>query len=222
MASTRKNLSWSRASQTQIDAYTVSLEEKLQAVQLPPSLNCTDPHCKDPKHSKERDSIVLDLLCAMVEASHSTLPLYGGKGGGRRDGVRGTVIPGWNELVAPYQKEAKYWHNAWLHEGRPSTGWLHQTLVKKRSQYHYAIRRARRRSDLTRAEQLFEASMQGDCNLLAEMKKIRCGGPSRRPDLPDTVALMRLSTSSEQSMKHSTIVLKLSLRCLSYLLKYRD
>ena len=30
--------------------------------------------------------------------------------------------------------------------------------------------------------------MQGDCNLLAEIKKIRCGGPSRKPDLPDTVA----------------------------------
>ena len=60
-------------------------------------------------------------------------------------------------------------------------------MVRKRSQYHYAIRRARGRADLTRAEHLFEASLQGDCNLLAEMKKIRCGG-SGNSDLPDTVA----------------------------------
>ena len=61
-------------------------------------------------------------------------------------------------------------------------------MVKKRSQYHYAIRRNRRKSDLTRAQCLFEASMQGDCQLLAEMKKIRCGGTSSGQDLPDTVA----------------------------------
>ena len=90
--------------------------------------------------------------------------------------------------MAPYQKEARYWHDVWLQEGRPSTGWLHGLMVKKRTQYHYAIRRARRKSDLTRAEQLFEASLQGDCNLLAEMKKIRCGGSGRLADLPDEVA----------------------------------
>ena len=55
-------------------------------------------------------------------------------------------------------------------------------------QYHYAIRRLRRMSDLIRVETLFEASLQGDCNLLAEMKNIRCGGSGRQSDLPDTVA----------------------------------
>ena len=60
-------------------------------------------------------------------------------------------------------------------------------MVRKRSQYHYAIRRARGRADLTRAEHLFEASLQGDCKLLAEMKKIRCGGSKNHSELPDSV-----------------------------------
>ena len=186
--SSLKRPSWSKASQTNVDAYTAGVQERLTALQLPPSLTCRDPHCKDPKHSEDRDSIVLDMLCAIVETSYTTLPLYGGKGGGRQHDSHGTAFPGWNEFVAPFQQEARYWHAVWLHEGRPSTGWLHGLMVKKRLQYHYAIRRLRRRSDLIRAETLFEASLQGDCNLLAEMKNIRCGGSGRQSDLPDTVA----------------------------------
>ena len=60
-------------------------------------------------------------------------------------------------------------------------------MVKKRAQYHYAIRRLRKKEDLKRAQHLFEASLQGEMNLLAEMKKIRCGGMGGQTDLPDTV-----------------------------------
>ena len=99
-----------------------------------------------------------------------------------------TDVPGWSQEVDQHQKESRYWHDAWVLEGRPRGNWLHGVMIRKRSQYHYAIRRVRKRSDLTRAENLFEASLLGDCSLLAEMKKIRCGGSSNHQDLPDTVA----------------------------------
>ena len=121
----------------------------------------------------------------IVEASYTSLPFYGGKGGGRSKGIRGTAYPGWSENVKPYQDESRYWHDAWVKEGRPRGNWLHRLMVKKRSQYHYAIRRVKGRADLTRAEQLFEASLQGDCNLLKEMRRIRCGGTGTTQDLPD-------------------------------------
>ena len=132
--------------------------------------------------------MVLDILCAIVETSYVTLPLYGGKGAGRGKGGHATTCPGWTEEVKPFQKESRYWHDAWVLEGRPRGNWLHSLMIKKRSQYHYAIRRARGRADLTRAEHLFEASLQGDCNLLEEMKRIRCGGKGNNQDLPDTVS----------------------------------
>ena len=124
----------------------------------------------------------------IVEASYTSLPFYGGKGGGRSKGIRGTAYPGWSENVKPYQDESRYWHDAWVKEGRPRGNWLHRLMVKKRSQYHYAIRRVKGRADLTRAEQLFEASLQGDCNLLKEMRRIRCGGTGTTQDLPDSVS----------------------------------
>ena len=58
-------------------------------------------------------------------------------------------------------------------------------MVKKRSLFHYAVRRVKKRSDQTRAEKLFQAGMQSDIDLLKEMKIIRCGGNTT--ELPECV-----------------------------------
>ena len=181
-ASSQKKPSWTKASQEQVDSYTAALQDRLSAVHAPHSLLCQDVHCQEITHTEERDSMMLDILCAIVETSYVSLPLYGGKGGGRTNSAHGTPFPGWADEVGPYQNESRYWHDAWVLEGRPRGNWLHGIMVRKRSQYHYAIRRARGRADLVRAENLFEASLQGDCNLLAEMKKIRCGGSGYHSD----------------------------------------
>ena len=74
-----------------------------------------------------------------------------------------------------------------MKEGRPNQGWLYSTMVKKRTLYHYAVRKLKRKADLVQAKKLFEASMQGDLNLLKEMKTIR-GGKMEHRELPETVA----------------------------------
>ena len=74
----------------------------------------------------------------------------------------------------------------WRQQGRPCTGWLHDTYVKKRSQYHYAVKRAKASSYQDKAEKLLAAALQGDTDLLSEMKKIRKGGGGAT-ELPDTV-----------------------------------
>ena len=80
-----------------------------------------------------------------------------------------------------------YWHRVWLSEGRPNHGPLHDTMVQKRLQYHYAVRRLKRKADLIRAGKLFAASMEGDLHLLKEMKSVK-GGKSCHSELPDNVA----------------------------------
>ena len=56
----------------------------------------------------------------------------------------------------------------------------------KRTQYHYSVRRLKRRLDLIKAKRLFEASLQGDLNLLKEMKAVKSGGGGQE-ELPDEV-----------------------------------
>ena len=87
----------------------------------------------------------------------------------------------------PIRQESIYWGDVWKKEGRPSTGWLHTTYVMKKSQYHYAVRRAKARSDRSMAEKLLVAALQGDTALLHEMRNIRKGGDGPG-ELPDTVA----------------------------------
>ena len=97
------------------------------------------------------------------------------------------TIPGWNEEVEPFRTESMYWYRVWLKEGCPNQSWLHSTMVKKRTIYHYAVRKLKRKADLVQAKKLFEASMQGDLNLLKEMKTIR-GGKMEHRELPETEA----------------------------------
>ena len=94
-----------------------------------------------------------------------------------------TLIMGTTSKIA----ESRYWHRVWQREGRPNNGWLHSTIVKKRAEYHYAVRRLKKQADLVRSKKLFEASLQGDLDLLKEMKAVR-GGASGQTELPDTIA----------------------------------
>ena len=179
--------SWSKASVADIEGYTSDLRNKLGALSSPGSLSCVQPNCTDHCHSQDRDTYMLDILLAIVETSYTALPLCGGRrtGGKTKNGCK--AIPGWTEEVEPFRNESMYWHRVWLTEGRPSNGWLHSTMVKKRTQYHYAVRRLKRKSDLIQAGKLFVASMEGDLHLLKEMKSAR-GGKGGQSELPETVA----------------------------------
>ena len=99
---------------------------------------------------------------------------------------QGRPVPRWAVEVEPFRQESLYWGDVWKKEGRPSTGWLHATYIKKKSQYHY-VRRAKARSEQHKAENLLAAALQGDTALMNEMKLIRKGGGGPA-ELPDTVA----------------------------------
>ena len=184
---TPRKPSWPKASLENIKNFTDTLSTRLSDLVVPDSLGCSNCQCTDPVHSQERDSFTLDILLSMVEVTHTCLPLSGGRRVANPGSKGYRAIPGWHEYVEPFRVESRYWHNVWLREGRPSQGWLHQTMVKKKSQYHYAIRRLKNKDNLIRAEKLFEASMKGDLNLLSEMKSIRCGGYEVGGELPETV-----------------------------------
>ena len=180
-------MSIARASTEDVGAYTADLESKLLSLQLPVSVWCADPHCTDSTHCEDRDGLVLDMLDAVVKACHTSLPTYGGRWVGGRNRRQGKAVPKWVEEVEPFRMESMYWGDVWKKEGRPSTGWLHDTYIKKRAQYHYAVRRAKARGDQHKAENLLAAALQGDTALLQEMKAIRNGGADHT-ELPDTVA----------------------------------
>ena len=148
------------------------------------SLNCADPHCKDPGHSSERDNYVLDILCSVVESSHTVIPIGRRRKPGKAGHVSGCV-PGWDKEVQPFKEEARLFHSLWLSAGRPNRGDLYTAMRKSRNLYHYAVRRTKRLRDLHRAKKLCEASLVDDMELIKEMRKVKkgCDVVTELPDI---------------------------------------
>ena len=114
------------ATEDQNTDYKQQLEAKLVQIGRNADLNlyCQDLHCSDTSHSNDRDNYVVDILTAVIETTHSTLPSYGGcQVDDRRPGLN---IPGWKGEVKPYRDSSLNWWDIWRANGRQTTGWLHE------------------------------------------------------------------------------------------------
>ena len=157
-------------------------------LRVPHSLSCTNPSCKEEDHSSERDDMLLDMMGCIIEASHATLPMSGGRKP-KGDGLQPVqkTMPGWTEFVEPRRQDALSWHAIWVSAGRPNKGELRNVMAHTRNKFHYAVRSVRRQENTIRARKLLEASQCGSVDMLAEMKKIK-GNKKGVTCLPDTVA----------------------------------
>ena len=179
----RRMPAWDRATQEELHGYTMALHQRLQAVECPGSLvHCQDPQCEDPRHSEERDNTVLDILCAMVETSYTSLPLTGQAGGRQgRD-----VIPGWSTEVEPLRLQSNSCYRAWLAAGKPRQGEVHKARLSSHALFRHAVRRAKRSKKLHQAQGLFGAAMAGDIELFQEMRRVK-SGKGQMEEMAETV-----------------------------------
>ena len=144
---------WYKAKQEEVENYTQVLHDKLQRLNTPECLNCRNVNCQDESHSEERDSFVLDILTAIIETSHATIPLSGGPPSTDPDKncPINRTIPGWKETLKPKRETSLFWHAVWVSALRPSTGVLYDIMKKTRNDYHYAIRKVKKLSEEIRA-----------------------------------------------------------------------
>ena len=184
-----KKPAWYIATEVDIINYNRELQCRLDVLNIPNSLACSDPHCQDTSHSSERDGFLLDILCGVIESSHDAIPKTSGRKvkNSEKSSSKSGCIPGWHEEIEPYRTDSLFWHGVWKSAGRPNTGPLYFFMSKSRNSYHYAIRRAKRNEEFTRASKLCEVSLAGDADLLKEMKNMKGGGKTFA-DLPENVA----------------------------------
>ena len=124
-------------------------------------------NCQHEEQTKERDNHVLDVMCAILEASYECMPLSSKV---KSSGIKREKLPGWKENVATAKDDALFWHATWLSAGRPLSGGLYQIMPWSRNQFHYAVRRAKREAAAIRSRKLLEAAEHGNIALLKEMK----------------------------------------------------
>ena len=188
MTTTRRP-AWYKASEADINTFTYRLHERLEDLIPPPELDCQDPHCDQAEHLQVRDSYLLDVLVAMIETSHETIPMGGGKmkkwDPDKKCEV-GSAIPGWRENLEPLRQDSLFWHAMWQQNGKPNRGQLYELMKYVRNKYHYAVHKAKKLANSVRAKELFEHAQLGDVNLLKEMKKIK-GGKKQTAACPDNI-----------------------------------
>ena len=159
---------WYKATEMDKNEYTGLLNHKLSDLVPPACLMCSDANCQQVEHTKERDCHVIDVMCAVMEASHECIPLSAKT---RPSGkVMGEKLPGWTENVAPAKSDALSWHAIWLSAGRPSSGALFQVMRWTRNKFHYAVRKAKRLAATIKSRKLMEAAEQGNIALMREMR----------------------------------------------------
>ena len=127
--------------------------------------------------------MVLDILLSIVETSYTTLPLTGTI---NRNNVTHKYLPGWNKEVSELQQKSRYSYRVWIANGKPNQGPIHHEKLRSQSVFRQAIRKIKRNSKKYQAEALVEAALQGDLNLMKEMKRIKSGKGSM-DELPNCV-----------------------------------
>ena len=106
---------WYKATHEDKLQYTSLLEEKLQDIPVPDSYNCRDVNCKMEEHSSACDGHVLDVMCAVMEATHACIPLSSGTSSSGKQ--KSCSLPGWKENVKAAKSNSLFWHSVWLSAG---------------------------------------------------------------------------------------------------------
>ena len=157
---------WYKAAEEEKLEYTNLLNDKLAVLEPPLCLDCNDITCQHEGHSTDRDRHLLDVMCAIMEASHECIPLSSKpRPPGRREN-----LPGWEENVLPVKKDSQFWYSVWLSAGKPTTGWLFQVMKWSRNKFHYSVRKVKRLAGSLQARKLTAAAEEGNMALMREMR----------------------------------------------------
>ena len=133
-----------------IQKYGKMLEEKMMVLERSEGITCNNPKCSDKVHMKEIDNNVLEVLIGIVESSYCYIHIVGKDE--RQPSKNNKVIPNWEEEVKPFRNATIYWHAQWVNKGREKEGWLYETMVQKRKDYHLGDKRCQANANKLKAE----------------------------------------------------------------------
>ena len=136
-------IQWSKANTSELTKYRCCLDSQLEGLDIPQVvLRCNEYSCSSHKVDIER--LHNGIVNACLEAGLMTLPQ-------RNDQPHTPPIHGWNEHVAERRESAMVWHFMWQQNGSPREGVIADIRKRTRAAYHYAIRYAKKQSDIGRA-----------------------------------------------------------------------
>ena len=164
--------SWKKSSSEEKELFSQALQNKLEDVTVPNSLNCRNPSCDTHAHRADSDRYIEDVLNAISDSAGDSLSWSsGGKSG--KTSVNKT--PGWNEQVRPFRENARFWFSVWLSAGKPLNCELHRIMRRTKNIFHYQVKKCKKAEDQIRKQKLLSAVLDpdSDVDLFKEIKSMR-------------------------------------------------
>ena len=146
------------------------LDANLKNIDIPKCCECRNINCNESEHKKQLDSYVENVLKVIDKCILSTA-----KSKGNKQKIT-KVIPGWNDVVRPFNENANFWSAVWKSAGKPLNNELHKIMKRTRNIYHYAIRKCKRATEYIKKEKLLNSCISGQNNVFDEIRKMRRTG----------------------------------------------
>lgn len=123
---------------------------------------CNNMSCVDIRHTQEIDQLCDQLIeCAL--SADRVLP---------RKRTRKRAVCGWNEHIRPYREECQFWFELWQLAGRNDAN-IYEHMREAKRQYHYAVRRVKRRKKQLQAQKFLDAIVEDRSrDFFAEVKRM--------------------------------------------------
>ena len=86
-------------------------------------------------------------------------------------------IPFWNEDVQPFKEKSIFWHAVWESAGRPINTELHNIMKRTRNAFHYAIRKAKKISEMMKKNSFIDACVRNNGDIFKLIRKERKSEP---------------------------------------------
>ena len=170
---------WHKADDLDLQKYIHELHSNLSNISIDDEiLTCHDVHCDNPYHKELSDDYCLDILDSITKSVGDNIPMSAAN-------KKKNIIPGWNEEVKKTQEDARFWHAVWMSAGKPMNTELHRLMKHTRNQFHFAVRRVKRKEAEIRNNKFVKCCLDNNVqDLLGEIKKMR-GRPDKNSEVID-------------------------------------
>ena len=178
---------WHKVEIAQLEQYRILLDRLLESVHVPEEVvNCTMYECG--RHNQAIEQLYNGIVNACLTAGKLALPQ-------RNESVRRAPISRWHEDVAERRDSAMWWHFIWQQNGSPNNGVVADIRRRTRAAYHYAIRYAKKQSEVIQANALADHLLNKRANdFWNEIKRIK-GNTKQRSAMVDGVSLIIISAN---------------------------
>ena len=167
---TSKKISLAKSNDEEKEGFVKDLERGLAQLDTSSeAFDCRNINCENSEHTASLDIVTENILETINISAKNNLSTVGGK----KKSSKTTLLPGWKEMVVPFQDRAEFWHFLWSEAGEPRQGTTFNLMKQTKGQYHYAVRRCKRAAHEINNDRYLEALLKGDIDIFEAVKKGR-------------------------------------------------